>query len=67
MLASYGITEERMGCPILSSMEVVGIGTTESGMPVYLDRHAAGADAIVVVNRVKKHTDFRGHVESGLM
>lgn len=67
VLASYGVTEERMGCAIRSSMEVVQIGVTESGMPVHLDRHAASADAIVVINRVKKHTDFRGHVESGLM
>ncbi|MBI2939316.1 MAG: DUF2088 domain-containing protein [Chloroflexi bacterium] len=67
VLASYGVTEDRMGCPIRSSMEVVPIGHTPSGMPVHLDRNAASADAIVVVNRVKKHTDFRGRTESGLM
>jgi len=65
---TFGITESAMGCPILSSMDVAELGRTpEHDLPVYLDRHAASADAIVVVNRVKPHTDFTGPVESGLM
>jgi Lactate racemase N-terminal domain len=67
VLATFGITEERMGAPVLSSMEVVELGHTERGTPVYLDRNAAGADGIIVVNRVKTHTDFKGPYESGLM
>lgn len=67
VLAGYGITEEYIGAPIRSSMEVVQLGTTEDGIPVYLDRYASEADAIIVVNRVKKHTDFSGATESGLM
>lgn len=67
VLASLGVTEAFCRCPIVSSMEVVQIGVTDDGLPVYLDRNAAGADGIVVINRVKKHTDFRGEVESGLM
>ncbi len=67
VLESLGITERYAGCPIHSSMEVVELGTTESGLPVYLDRNAAMADGIVVINRVKKHTDFRSEIESGLM
>src|SRR5690606_14817579 len=51
---------------IESSMEATQIGTTERGMPVYTDRNAAQADAIIVVNRIKPHTSFRAKWESGL-
>ncbi|HLG50510.1 MAG TPA: lactate racemase domain-containing protein, partial [Chloroflexota bacterium] len=67
VLASLGVTEAFVRCPIRSSMDVVQIGATEDGMPVYLDRNAAEADGIIIINRVKKHTDFRGEIESGLM
>jgi hypothetical protein len=67
LIAHYGITEETMGCPILSSMETVHLGEVEGNVPVWLDRNAYEADAIVPVGRVKPHTDFRGPVESGLM
>lgn len=67
VLASYGLTEDYAGAPILSSMDVVQIGVLPQGMPVYLDRHASEADATIVINRIKKHTDFTGPVESGLM
>jgi len=67
VLASLGVTEAFVGCSIRSSMEVVHLGTTDEGIPVYLDRNAASADGIVVINRVKKHTDFHGEIESGLL
>lgn len=67
VLEHYGLTPERVGAPIRSSLEVIEIGKTEDGLPVYLDKIAAGADHIVLVNRIKKHTDFTGKVESGLM
>jgi hypothetical protein len=66
VLAKYGITERTMGVPIKSSMEVVELGRTAEFV-VYQDRNAAGADAIVLVNRIKLHTDFHGPIESGLM
>lgn len=66
ILTHYGITEETMGVPILASMEVVQLGTTPRGVPVFLDRYAFEADAIVVLNRIKTHTKFNGEVESGL-
>jgi len=66
VLAEWGITEERMGCPIHSSMEVVQVGATESGIPVFCDAAAFASDGIIVVNRVKIHTDFHGPTESGL-
>lgn len=66
VLASLGVTEDFAGCKILSSMETVVLGKTKHGLTVYLDRNAAGADAIIVLNRVKPHTNFRGDWESGL-
>ena len=65
VLAHYGFTERTMGCPVRATMDVVQVGEA-FGMPVWLDRHAAEADAIGVVNRVKPHTDFKGGLESGL-
>ena len=65
VLAHYGITEATMGCPVRATMDVVQIGEA-FGLPVWLDRFAAEADWIGVVNRVKPHTDFKGSIESGL-
>ena len=67
MLSGLGITEEAMGAPILASMEVELIAHISNGRPVYVDRFAHEADGIIVVNRVKNHTGFRGDYESGLM
>jgi hypothetical protein len=66
LLAELGITESSVGAPIESSMEVVQIGRLPNTMPIYMDRLAAEADAIIVVNRVKPHTDFVGRIGSGL-
>lgn len=67
VLAHLGVTEESVGAKIRSSMEVVEIGKLENGLPVYVDKLASQADGIVVINRVKPHTAFRGTVESGIM
>jgi hypothetical protein len=67
VLAEYGITSKAMGVPIRATMEVVKVGATPDGLPVFLDKYAHGADHIVVVNRVKPHTDFKAEIESGLM
>ncbi|MBO0961602.1 DUF2088 domain-containing protein [Neobacillus sp. MM2021_6] len=67
VLAHLGVTEESAGCEIRSSMEVVKISELPNGLPVYVDKYASKADGIVVINRVKPHTAFRGPVESGLM
>ena len=66
VLHHYGITEASMGVPLRASMEVVQIGETPDGLPVWLDKHAYEADHIGVINRVKPHTDFSGAIESGL-
>lgn len=65
-LEYLGLTEERLGAPIRSFMDVRQVGTTDHGVPVYLDAAALDADHIVVVNRVKTHTKFTGRLESGL-
>jgi hypothetical protein len=65
VLEHYGITEQTMGVPIRATMEVVQVGEA-LGMPVWLEKGAAEADRIGVVNRIKLHTDFKGSIESGL-
>jgi hypothetical protein len=65
VLAHYGITEATMGCPVRATMEVDQVGEA-LGLPVWLDRFAASADWIGLVNRIKPHTDFKGTIESGL-
>ena len=68
ILASLGITEATVGCPIKSSMEVIEIGKIANGLPVYADKIAAQeADGIVYIARVKPHTAFRSQSESGLV
>lgn len=67
LLAGFGITEEECGAPVRSSMEVVELGETESGVTVYMDRLASEADGVVLAGRIKPHTDFHADVESGLM
>src|SRR5215212_6184746 len=67
ILSSLGVTEESVGAQIRSSMEVVELGETESGVPVFMDRIAYGADGVVIVGRIKQHTDFRSRIESGLL
>ena len=67
ILESLKVTEESIGAPVLSSMEVVEIGKSRFGFPVLVDKNAAEADGVIVVNRVKPHTEFEGPIESGLM
>ncbi len=66
ILTDYGITEEAIGCPIKGSMDVVEIGQSEFGTPVYLDKYASLADKIIIVNKINSHSEFVGDVESGL-
>ena len=66
VLASLGITETAMGCPLRATMETVLLGHTAGGLPARIDRFAAEADGILLLNRVKIHTSFHGPLESGL-
>lgn len=67
LLASYGVTDEGVGCPIRSSMETVLLGTTSDGVAVHFDKQASQADHILVINRIKPHTRLTGRYESGLL
>ena len=67
LLKGLGISEETIGVSVISSMEVVDLGEIAKGWPVYLDKKAFSARGIVVINRVKPHTAFKGEIESGLM
>ncbi|MCM3166812.1 lactate racemase domain-containing protein [Peribacillus frigoritolerans] len=67
VLLQLGISEEAVGAPIRSSMEVIKLDELPNGLPVYIDKFAYESDKIIVINRIKPHTAFRGPVESGLM
>ncbi|MBS7625017.1 DUF2088 domain-containing protein [Candidatus Bathyarchaeota archaeon] len=67
VLRSLGITPESVGAQIRASMEVEEIGRLNNGAPVFVDKIAMSSDGIILINRVKPHTDFKGRIESGLM
>jgi hypothetical protein len=66
VLAHYGIVEGTMGCPIVSSLDVVPLGKTPEGIDTFMDRSAFESDGVMLLARVKWHTDFAGKIESGL-
>ena len=66
VLAHYGITQETMGCLIVSQLDVVSLGQTPDGIEAFLDRAAYESDGAMLIGRVKWHTDFAGKIESGL-
>jgi len=66
VLKHLGQTPETLGAPIHDRMEPVKVGEAEN-CPVYADRAAVEADHILIVNRVKEHTEFIGEIESGLL
>jgi hypothetical protein len=67
ILAHFGIIEATMGCPVVSSLDVVPLGRTPEGIEVVMDRIAYESDGVMLVARIKRHTDFSGEVESGLL
>jgi hypothetical protein len=66
VLAHYGITAASMGCPLVSQLEVVSLGKTDDGIEAFMDREAYDSDGVMLIGRVKWHTDFAGKIESGL-
>jgi hypothetical protein len=66
VLAHYGVTEASMGCPLISQLEVVSLGKTEEGIEAFMDKLAYESAGVMLVGRVKWHTDFDGRIESGL-
>ena len=67
LLAEYGVTETDLGVPVCASLEVELVGKTAEGAEVFLSVEALKADGVIVVNRVKPHTDFTGDLGSGLL
>jgi hypothetical protein len=66
VLAHYGIIEQTVGCPIRSQLEVVSLGKTADGIEAFMDKLAYESDGVMLIGRVKWHTDFEGKIESGL-
>jgi hypothetical protein len=66
LIAHYGVTEETMGCPVRPEMETRGLGRTASGIEARIAETAWESDGILLVNRIKPHTDYKGPIESGL-
>ncbi|RPJ54838.1 MAG: DUF362 domain-containing protein [Acidobacteria bacterium] len=67
VLREYGVSQEALGIPVVSSMEVVELPGGDLPVPVFFDQKALEADATVILNRVKPHTSFHGAHESGLV
>ncbi len=67
LLNAMGITEESVGAPLVSSMEVRKIGELDDGVEIFFSKTALEADGIFPVGRIKPHTDFKGEIESGLL
>ena len=66
VLDHYGINEATMGAPVISHLDVVSLGTTPDGLEAFMDKNAFNSDGVMLVGRVKWHTDFSGPIESGL-
>jgi hypothetical protein len=67
LLAGYGVSESELGVPVKTDMTAVQIGTNSWGEPVWWDKNALAADAVVSLSRIKPHTDYRGTFESGIV
>lgn len=67
LLGEYGVSEEALGVPVKTDMDSAVIGANSWGEPVYWDRNALAADAVLTISRIKPHTDFRGKFESGIL
>jgi hypothetical protein len=67
ILEALGISEETVGAPVRPSIDTAVIGRTAAGTQVFTSREALDADAVVLINRIKPHTDFDGTIGSGLL
>ena len=67
ILADYGISEETTGVPVRSSMEVIELPQGDSPAAVFMDKNAHNSDGVILINRIKPHTDYHGSYESGLV
>lgn len=66
VLATFGITEQTMGVPILTSMRAEPVAEIEPGLVAYTSVEALAADGVIPIARIKPHTAFHGPIESGI-
>jgi len=66
LLAHYGVTEEQVGAPIRDDMAARSLGVTPEAVEAFIAEVGWHADGVLLLNRVKAHTDFKGPLESGL-
>ncbi len=66
LIAHYGVTEEAMGCPVRGEMKTRSLGRTSRGIEAFIAETALDSDGVLLMNRVKPHTDYKGPIESGL-
>jgi len=66
LIGHYGVTEESMGAPVRDAMETRSLGKTDKGVEVYIAESAWNSDGVILMNRIKPHTDYKGPIESGL-
>ena len=67
ILAGYGITEAAIGAPVRATMDVVEQSRGVGPNPIFMDKLAHESDGVVLINRIKPHTDYHGTYESGLV
>ena len=67
LLAGYGVTEDKVGAEVRATMETVVPVVLDDGTKVHMDKFAYEADGVILINRVKPHTNFRGAIESGIV
>ena len=67
LLAGYGVTEDKVGAEVRATMETVVPVVLDDGTKVHMDKFAYEADGVILINRVKPHTNFRGSIESGIV
>lgn len=67
LLGEYGITPQSTGAPIRASMDVEKLGASPDGIDVFFSSEALKADHVIVINRIKPHTDFSGSIGSGIL
>lgn len=67
ILRSLGVSEETLGIPVRATMDTVELGRAENGAMAHLDCHAADADGIIVLGRVKTHPESAAELASGLL
>jgi len=67
LLAGYGVTEEEVGAEVRGTMDTIVPVVLEDGTKVHMDKFASEADGVILINRVKPHTNFRGEIESGIV